>query len=57
MTAKYPLTINLDEADGVLFDKALKSYQTGKSELGREIIHMWLFNNKIQITSTSNIKS
>ncbi len=57
MTANYPLSINLEEQDGILFDKAIKLYNKGKSELGREIIHMWLFNNQLQFTTKTNIKA
>ena len=49
MTADYPLSVNLEEQDGILFDRAVKLYGKGKSELGREIIHMWLFNNQLQL--------
>lgn len=32
-----------------LFKIALKKYDTGESELVREIIHAWLFANKLQL--------
>ena len=57
MAAIYPLSINLDEQDGILFDRAVELYDKGKSELGREIIHMWLFNNQLQLTTKNNIKA
>lgn len=49
MPAKNPLSISLNDDDIILFEKAAQLHGIGKSELAREIISNWLFNNKLQL--------
>lgn len=49
MPSKNGVTTYLTDEDKELFDKALKKYNLGQSELLKEIIHSWLFSNKLQI--------
>jgi len=39
----------LSEEDYDLFSVALKKYNLGQSKLVREIVHSWLFANKLQL--------
>ena len=49
MPAKNGVMVYLKEEDKKLFEKAVKKYGVGQSELLKEIIHSWLFANKLQI--------
>ena len=49
MGAKHPETINFIDEDHELFLKAVEKYGVGKSELLREIVHSWLFDNKLNL--------
>ena len=41
--------VYLGKEDKILFEKAAKLYNKGKSEFAREIIHSWLFANRLQL--------
>lgn len=49
MPSKNGVMVYLKEEDKKLFDEAVRKYQLGQSELLKEIIHSWLFSNKLQI--------
>lgn len=49
MPSDNGVTAYLDKKDKELFEKAVKKYGIGNSELLKEIIHAWLFANKLQI--------
>lgn len=49
MSSKNGITAYLNNEDKELFDRAVKLYFIGQSELAKEIIHSWLFNNKLQL--------
>ena len=49
MPSERRITIYLEKEDFKLFKIALKKYKKDDSKLGREIMHMWLFNNKLQL--------
>jgi len=39
----------LTDDDARLFEKAVKKYKTKKSTLLKEIIHIWLFERRLQL--------
>jgi len=41
--------ICLSEEDAELFEKAVKKYGIDKSKLLNEIVHAWLFANKLKL--------
>lgn len=49
MPSDNGVTAYLDTDDKKLFEKAVKKYGMGKSELLKRIISNWLFENKLQI--------
>lgn len=49
MPSENRIQIYLSNEDKELFDKAVELYEMGDSELAREIIHSWLFGNKLQL--------
>ena len=49
MPSENGVTAYLEGEDKELFEKAVKRYSIGKSKLLKEIIHSWLFINKLQI--------
>jgi len=49
MPSKYGVTCYLSEEDHKLFVLATKKYKQGISKLAKEIIHAWLFSNKLQL--------
>ena len=49
MPSKSGVTAYLGKEDKELFEIAEKKYKMGKSELAKEIIHQWLFNNKLKL--------
>lgn len=49
MPSKNGVMVYLKDEDKKLFEKAVKKYELGQSELLKEIIHSWLFSNKLQI--------
>ena len=49
MPSNNGVTAYLEKDDKALFEEAVKKYMIGTSELAREIIHSWLFSNKLQI--------
>ncbi len=49
MPSKRGVAAYLNEEDFDLFEKAVKLYGLDKSELIKEIIHSWLFNNKLHL--------
>lgn len=52
MPSNNGFMVYLDKEDKLLFEKAVKKYDIGNSELLREIIHSWLFSNKLQIKTS-----
>ena len=54
MPSEQGVTAYLDEEDKKLFEKAVKKYGIGQSKLLKEIIHSWLFANKLQIQNKNN---
>jgi hypothetical protein len=46
---KNNFQVCLNDADAELCKKAVKKYKTNTSTLLNEIIHFWLFSNKLQI--------
>ncbi len=49
MPSKNGVMVYLKEEDKKLFEKAVKKYKMGQSELLKKIIANWLFANKLQI--------
>jgi len=49
MPSTNGITAYLEKEDKILFDKAVKLYGIGHSKLAKEIIHSWLFDNKLQL--------
>jgi hypothetical protein len=49
LSSKRRVTTFLNEEDFDLFCKAVKAYHCKDSKLAREIIHAWLFANKLQV--------
>lgn len=49
MPSNNGVMVYLGEKDKKLFEKAVKKYKIGQSKLLKEIIHAWLFANKLQI--------
>ncbi len=49
MPSKNGISVYLTKEDKILFEKAVKAHNIKKSKLLKEIIHAWLFSNKIQI--------
>ena len=46
---KNTVQVCLTEDDAKLFEKAVKKYGIGDSKLLKEIIHAWLFANKLKL--------
>lgn len=51
MASKNGVTAYLKDKDKELFEIAVKKYDMEKSDLLKEIIHSWLFNNKLLLNS------
>ena len=49
MPSKNGVTAYLEKEDKELFDNAVNLYGGGHSKLAKEIIHSWLFSNKLQL--------
>lgn len=49
MTSKNRIVGYLEEEDHKLFKVAEEKYKIKESELFREIVHAWLFSNKLQL--------
>ena len=49
MPSNNGVTAYLEEEDKGLFEKAVKKYGIGDSKLLKEIIHAWLFANKLKL--------
>lgn len=49
MPSKSGITAYLEKEDLKLFEKAVEKYGIGQSALIKEIIHAFLFQNKLQI--------
>ena len=49
MPSDRGITAYLEEEDFELFQMAVKKYGMDKSKLIKEIIHGWLFSNKLQL--------
>lgn len=49
MPSENGITAYLEKEDKQLFDIAVKRYGIGHSKLAKEIIHSWLFGNKLQL--------
>ena len=56
MPSKNRIVAYLDDDDKMLFDKAVKMYDSGDSELVRKIISNWLFNNRFQFNQNYHQK-
>lgn len=54
MPSKNPVTTYLGNEDMKLLETAEKLYRMGESELVREVLHNWLFNNKLQLTAAAS---
>lgn len=48
MVSENRIVAYLNAKDKELFDEAVDLYEIGESELLREIVHSWLFSNKLQ---------
>ena len=46
---KRKITTYLSPEDFELFKSAIKKYGTKQADLARDILHAWLFNNKLQL--------
>lgn len=49
MPSNNGVTVYLDNEDKELFKKAVKKYKIGDSKLLKEIIHAWIFANKLKL--------
>lgn len=56
MPSENRIVAYLDDEDKKLFDRAVKLYDIGDSELIRKIISNWLFNNQLQLTQNHHQK-
>ena len=45
----------LNDEDWILWQLAVKKYKLDKSKLLKEIIHSWLFSNKLQLESKNGL--
>jgi hypothetical protein len=49
MPSKNGVMVYLKKEDKILFEKAVRKYKMNQSELLKEIIHAWLFSNKLKL--------
>ncbi|MBU0907824.1 MAG: hypothetical protein KKD18_03430 [Nanoarchaeota archaeon] len=49
MPSEQRIVAYLDNDDWELWEKALEKYNLGESKLLKEIVHAWLFSNKLQL--------
>ena len=54
MPSKRRIVAYLESDDWDLWQKALEQYAMDQSKLLKEIIHAWLFNNKLQLKDNNN---
>ena len=54
MPSDKGVTAYLEEQDKELFEIAVRKYKMEKSKLLKEIIHSWLFANKLQLQDKNN---
>lgn len=52
MSSNNRVTTFLSKEDTKLFNLAVKKYGLKDAELAREILHSWLFNNKLHLLKT-----
>ena len=57
MPSENRVTTFLTDEDKKLFDRAKKLYGIGQSELAKEIIHSWLFANKLHLVKRKQNES
>jgi hypothetical protein len=55
-TQKRKITTYLSPEDFELFKSAIEKYDTKQADLSRDIIHTWLFNNKLQLLEQTHLK-
>ena len=53
MPSDNRVTTFLSDEDKELFDRAMKLYGLGQSELAKEVLHSWLFTNKLNLIGGS----
>ncbi|MFH1452179.1 MAG: hypothetical protein ABIF88_03330 [archaeon] len=51
MPSEKRIVAYLEDGDWELWNKATKKYDMDKSKLLKEIVHAWLFANKLQLLS------
>ncbi|HJX50034.1 MAG TPA: hypothetical protein VJ438_01090 [Candidatus Nanoarchaeia archaeon] len=49
MSSTKRIVAYLEDEDWKLWEQAVKKYDMDKSKLIKEIIHAWLFSNKLQL--------
>ena len=57
MPSERGVTAYLDKEDKELFDRAAELYGIGDSKLAKEIIHAWLFSNKLHLVKNKMSES
>lgn len=57
MPSKNGVTAYLEKEDKELFDIAVQLYGIGSSHLAKEIIHSWIFNNRLQLEKRQGDKN
>ncbi len=56
MASERQVKTVLSEEDYPLFRNALSKYKITESELLREIVHAWIFSNKLNLENDKNDK-
>ncbi|MBS3077843.1 hypothetical protein J4233_06295 [Candidatus Pacearchaeota archaeon] len=56
MPSDRQIKFTLKQEDFDLFNKALEKYVMNKSKLLQEIVHAWLFSNKLKLIENGNKK-
>lgn len=56
MPSEKRIVAYLEDEDWELWKKAVEKYEMDKSKLLREIIHAWLFANKLQLQNKKEEK-
>ena len=56
MPSDRQIKFTLEQEDFNLFNKALEKYAMKESKLLQEIVHAWLFSNKLKLIENGNKK-
>ena len=51
MSSEKRIVAYLEDEDWELWGEAIEKYKIGESKLLKEIVHAWLFQNKLQLTA------